>query len=265
MRPFRVGTLTAVVLLLLPLGLSSCGVSVSCACASPANLNRTPPPVSSVEAATYAARVAGLSAMTAEFAGSFQGRSIYQATAPKTLAFVDGESGVVLEVVAIDQMPNEVTTESPTTAAKTAAEAFLARTSLNTDGLAMASKIKTSAGVSAYDFTWSDSLGSAKFLISVNPVTGSVFAYADLRMGLPLALPLVGQARATQLAIDTDGRPGNQLIAADFNIDFASGVQISTWMVDLGVPTATDPNVYEHGSVIQIDALTGTAKVMKSA
>jgi hypothetical protein len=269
MRHFRVGTLTALLLLLLPLGLSSCNIgafgTTSCACASPADPNWTPPPVSDVQAAADAAKAAGLPAMKAEFAGSFQGRSIYQATAAGTLAFVDGESGVVFEVLAVDQMPNEVTTVPPTAAARTAAQAFLARTGLGTDGLTVAGGIKTSAGVSAYDFTWTDSLGSAKFLISVNPATDSVFAYADLRTELPLALPMVGRARASQLAIDADDRPGNQVLSADLTVEFGTGAQVSTWMVGLGVPTATDPNVYEHGAAIQIDALTGAATVLKSS
>jgi hypothetical protein len=265
MGSIRIRTPAALSLLFLALALSSCGVNVSCACASPADPNWTPPPVSAAEAAAHAARVAGLSTMTAEFAGSLQGRSIYQATALKTLAFVDAESGAVLEVLAVDQMPTEATTERPSAAAKSAALSFLATAGLSTDGLTVAGSINTSAGVSAYDFTWTDSLGSAKFLISVNPATGSVFAYVDLRANLPLARPMVGQARATQLAIDTDGRPGNQFIAADLSIDFGTGVQVSTWLVSLGVPTATDPNVYEHGAAIQIDALTGAATVLKSS
>lgn len=223
------------------------------------------PPVTDVEAAAYAAKVAGLPAMTAEFAGSIQGRSIYQATAAGTLAFVDGESGTVFEVLAVDRMPDEVTAEPPTAAASTAAQAFLARTGLSTDGLTVSGGIRTSAGVSAYDFTWTDSRGSAKFLISVNPSSGSVFGYADLRTELPLALPIVGQARATQLAIAADDRPGNQVLSADLSVDFGTGTQVSTWMVGLGVPTATDPNVYGHGAAIQIDALTGDSTVLKSS
>jgi hypothetical protein len=263
MRSLRVGTLAAaLLLLLLPLVLSSC--YITCACASPLDPNWTPPPVSDIEAGAYAAKVAGLPNMTAELSGSIQGRPIYQASGNNTLGFVDSESGVVFEVVAVDEMPNRATVEPPDGAAKSAADAFMTRTGLRDDNLIESSMLKTVSGVSAYDFTWKDSLGSAKFTISVNPSTKLVFAYTDLQMQSPLTPPILGKAAATQLAIAAHNVPGDQVTSAEFGIDFSSGVQVSSWAVGLGVPTATDPNVFEHGALISVDAVTGETVIVKS-
>jgi hypothetical protein len=263
MNSFRVGTLAAAfLLLLLPLSLSSC--YITCACASPRDPSWTPPPVSGIEAGTYAAKVAGLPDMTADLTGSIQGRPLYQATGHNTLGFVDGESGIVLEVVAVDQMPDDATAAPPTAAAKAAAEAFMARTGLSVDGLTESSMLKTASGASAYDYKWTDSLGSDEFEISVNPATQTVFAYVDLRMQLQLTPPILGKAAATQLAIAAHNVPGDQVTSAEFGIDFSSGVQLSSWAVGLGVPTATDPNVFAHGALIRVDAVTGETVIVKS-
>jgi hypothetical protein len=48
-------------------------------------------------------------------------------------------------------------------------------------------------------------------------------------------------------------------------IDFtASDSQVSTWSIGLGVPSATQADVYEHGALISVDAVTGQATIVKS-
>jgi len=98
----------------------------------------------------------------------------------------------------------------------------------------------------------------------VNASTGDVFAFADLRAQMNVTLPLIGRERATELAIAAFGVPGETVTSADLSIDFSTGVQASAWDVGLGVPTATQADVFEHGALIRVDAVTGEATVVKS-
>ncbi|HEX7590429.1 MAG TPA: hypothetical protein VF375_00620 [Candidatus Limnocylindrales bacterium] len=114
--------------------------------------------------------------------------------------------------------------------------------------------------------TWKDGSGLAytKYQVSVNATTGAVFAYLDLRLARGLAAPIVGKSRATTLAIAALGKPGQQVLAADFSVDFSSGTQVSTWDVSLGVPSATKSSVFEAGGLVRVDAATGAAMIGKS-
>jgi hypothetical protein len=262
MGRLRVGSVAAALLLfLLPLTLSSCDW---CGCLHTPDPNWTPAPIGSDEAAIYAAKIAGVPTMTAVESSGLNGRPFYWATADNTLAFVDAEGGIVLEVVLIDQMPEAATTEPPTAGAKSAADAFMTRTGLSTADLTESSELKTVAGVSAYDFTWTDSLSSAKFMISVNPATEAVFAYADLRMDLPLALPILGHDRATAIAVGARNVPGDQVNSATLRVDFSSGAQVSIWDVSMGVPTVDGSQTVEQKFVVRVDALTGATTIVKS-
>ena len=264
MRSFRLGTLAAaLLLLLLPLVVSSC--YITCACDSTPDPNWTPPPIGADEAGVYAAKVAGVPSMTAVEVSGLNGRPFYRATADNTVAFVDAaEGGDVLEVIAIDRMPEAATTEPPTAVAKSAADAFMARTGSSTADLTESSELKTVSGVSAYDFTWTDSLGSAKFTISVNPSTQAVFAYADLRMQRPLTLPILGQNRATAIAVAARNVPGDQVNSSSLTVDFSTGAQVSTWDVSMGVPIADGSQTIEQKFVVRVDASTGATTTVKS-
>jgi hypothetical protein len=263
MRSFRLGTLAAaLLLLLLPLVVSSC--YITCACVSTPDPNWTPPPISDIQAGADAAKVAGVPSMTAIEVSGLNARPFYRATADNTLAFVDAEGGDVLEVIAIDRMPEAATTEPPTAAAKSAADEFMTSTGLSDDMLTESSELNTVSGVSAYDFTWTDSLGSAKFTISVNPATQAVFAYADLRMQLPLTLPILGQNRATAIAVAARNVPGDQVNSASLTVDFSTGAQVSTWDVSMGVPIVDGSQTIEQKFVVRVDALTGATTIVKS-
>jgi hypothetical protein len=234
----------------------------ACGCATTADPNWTPPPVTAGEAAVYAAKVAGLPSMSADLTTGPDGRPLYVATAPDAVAYVDAVSGTVVEVVLENRMPNDATVSVSGSGAVAVAQVFLQHVGF-TDLVGSSSAINQ-AGVAAYMVTWSDAAGVAQLEIAVNAATGDVFAYADLRTQMNVAPPLIGRARATELAIAAFGVPGETVTSAELGIDFATGSQVSSWQVGLGVPTATQADVFERGALISIDAVTGQATIVKS-
>ena len=234
----------------------------ACGCATAPDSNWTPPPVTAGEAAVYAAKVAGLPSMSVDLGIGPNGRSLYVATAPNAVAYVDAVSGSVVEVVLEDRLPNDATVSVSSAGAIAVAQVFLEHVGF-TD-LVGSSRAISQAGVAAYMVTFSDAAGVAKLEIAVNAATGDVFAYADLSVQMNVTPPLIGRARATELAIAAFGVPGETVTSAELTIDFASGSQVSSWQVGLGVPTATQADVFEQGALINIDAVTGEATIVKS-
>jgi hypothetical protein len=256
-KRFVIGPVGAVLLLIvLPLTLSSC--NISCACDLPPTFS--PAPVNPLQAGQDAAKFASVPSMSAGIVAGLDGRYFYRATAANRLAFVDAESGIVLELVLTDQMPNDSTASKSGADARGAAETFMSGTGLSTQGMTESADLKTVAGVSAYEITWNDAAGvhAGKFEVSVNAATGNVFAYVDLRMQLALTPPIVGSSRATALAVAAAGIPGETARSVDFAIDFATGVEVSTWRISLSVPGAAAGS-YEHVAVVTVDAVSGTA------
>lgn len=236
--------------------------TTACSCATAGDPNWTPPPVTAGEAAVYAAKVAGLPSMSADLGIGPDGRSLYVATAPDAVAYVDAVSGSVVEVVLENRMPNDATVSVSGSGAVAVAQVFLQHVGF-TDFVGSARAVNQ-AGVAAYMVTWSDAAGVAQLEIAVNAATGDVFAYADLRTQMNVAPPLIGRARATELAIAAFGVPGETVTSAELGIDFATGSQVSSWQVGLGVPTATQADVFEQGALLSIDAVTGQATIVKS-
>jgi hypothetical protein len=234
----------------------------ACGCATAADPNWTPPPVTASEAAVYAAKIAGLPSMSADLGVGPDGRSLYVATAPDAIAFVDAVSGSVVEVVLEDRMPNDATVAVSGAGALAVAQVFLEQR--GTTDLVGSFHPINQAGVAAYLVTWSDAAGVAKLDIAVNASTGDVFAYVDLGPQMNATPPLIGRARAIELAIAAFGVPGETVTSAELAIDLVTGSQVSSWDVGLGVPTASQADVFERGALIRIDAVTGEATVVKS-
>jgi hypothetical protein len=176
----------ATLMALLPISVSGC--NIACGCATPPDLNRTPPPIGADEAANSAAKFAGVPTMSPRLVNGLSHRLFYEATAENALAFVDAESGIVLEVVLEDQMPNDATASVAIGDARAAAEAFLQRVGLSTEGFVESAQATSQAGIAAYQVDWQDSSAPAtpKFRLLVNASTGKVFAFVDLRMQLNL-------------------------------------------------------------------------------
>ena len=258
MKRFALGPVAAVLLLiLLPLTLSSC--DITCGCTSTPDPNWTPAPVDAQQAGQDAAKFASVPSTSAAIVAGLDDRYFYRATATNVLAFVDAESGFVLELVLTDQMPNDTTASRTEADARGAAEVFMSGVGMATEGMTESAQLKTVAGVSAYEITWNDAGGvhAGKFEVSVNAATGSVFAYVDLRMQMALTAPILGATRATALAIAAAAIPelGGVARSVSFGIDFATGAQVSAWAVAVGVPSTTTV------AVVTVDAVTGTVTV----
>src|SRR5450759_4452569 len=247
----------AVILSLLPVTVSGC--SVTCGCTATADPNWTPQPITAQQAAFYAAKVAGRASgtiddpsMSAVPISGPNGRDFYQATAADFVALVDSTSGSVVEVVLEDQLPNDAIVSASASDARTAAEAFMQRAG-NLEGLSESAQVVRRAGVAAYEVQWNPAEKDATtFVVWVNPSTGSVFAFVDLRIQHNLAAPLVGRERATALAITALGVPGETVTSAELAIDFTTGSQSSVWQV--GFVSRT----------VRVDAITGETTIVKS-
>jgi hypothetical protein len=134
------------------------------------------------------------------------------------------------------------------------------------DGPSASAQVVRQSGVAAYEVELRESSGNkaAQYVVWVNASTGSVFAFVDLRLQINLAAPIVGRERAAALAIAALGVPGETVTSAELAIDFATGAQLSAWQVGLGVPTATQADVFEHLALVRVDAVTGATTIAKS-
>jgi hypothetical protein len=123
----------------------------------------------------------------------------------------------------------------------------------NLEGLSESAQVVRRAGVAAYEVQWNPAEKDATtFVVWVNPSSGSVFAFIDLRMQLGLTAPIVGRDRATELAIAALGVPGETVTSAELVIDFTTGSQSSVWQVRFVSRT------------VRVDAVTGETTIVKS-
>ncbi len=151
------------------------------------------PPVSPEDAAARASRLAGVMMTPAPDWATIEGMPVSEPRGEGAFAFVDGNSGTVLEVVLEKQLPDSDTVSVSSDAASSAAQAFLSRGSVTTDGLAAQTTLALRASVAYYDVTWSaPGAGKPALEIRVNASSGAVFAYRDLRAGIELTAPNVG-------------------------------------------------------------------------
>jgi hypothetical protein len=265
MKRFGLGlVMWALLLLLLPFSVGGC--NISCSCASTPDPNWTPAPIGTGEAAMSGAKFAGVPSMTAERIVGPESRTFYRATAPNTIALVDGDSGIVVEVVLEDQMPNDGDASATEDSVRAAAQAFMTRIGMTTEGFSESVQLIGRAGVAAYDIKWTQ-LGTVevpKFEVLVNASTGAAFAYVDLRMMWSLTAPVIGRQKASELALAALGQPDAQVDSADFTIDFSAGTQSSTWTVGFGAAGATASDGARGSTLVRVNAVTGAATVEKS-
>jgi hypothetical protein len=175
-----------------------------------------------------------------------------------TLAFVDGNTGAVLEVVLENKLPDSDTVSITADDASSAAAAFLSRGDVTTDGLIAQTPLVHDASVAFYDLTWAAE-GAAKTALEVrvNSSSGAVFAYRDLRSSVEVAAPILGYGAAMRLAGESTYAGGENPTAEespgpDVQLYFgAPDGHEWTWMV--GFPDG----------VLSVDAVTGEVWVAK--
>ena len=180
-------------------------------------------------------------------------RPIFEPMGDGVVAFVDGNSGTVLEVVLEKQLPDSDTVSVSSDAASSAAQAFLSRGGVTTDGLAAQTTLARGASVAYYDVTWSaPDAGKPALEIRVNASRGAVFAYRDLRAGIELTAPIFGQSVAIRLAQESAYALGEAANAPEMqDPDFQAYGDSWSWMV-----------VFPDG-VLTVDAVTGEVSVAK--
>jgi hypothetical protein len=261
--------LAAVALLLGLLPLTAGACNISCACTTPPTHppGWTPPPVSTneavVAAAAFAAGTTGAhpSGLQASPTYSSEGHPAYTVVSPTVDAVVEAQTGLVVEFVLMDALPDSSDVAISSADALARATAFLGDRSRDT-GILVATTTLQGGATSAYIVTWADQSGGAgQISVSVNPSSGTVFAFVDQRFGVQFVPPSIGAAAAGRLALAAVSMPGALVLAKDF--DF--GLGDATWQVSLGVPSTTESDVYVHGAAVEVDAVTGAVTIEKSS
>jgi hypothetical protein len=265
MRRFGVRLAALAFLLgLLPITVSGC--NITCACASTPDPNWTPPPVSAQEAQVAAAKFAAgstgaqPSGLVASLGYSSQDHPLYSVLGPTVGAVVDAHSGLVLEFVQVDALPESSEVSISSAVAQARATSFLSDRGRDM-GVLVATTTLRSGTTSAYVVTWAaQGSGVEQISVSVDPYSGTPFAFVDQRFGVRPVPPSIGAATAARLALAAISAPGELVFANDFSFGFDD----STWGVSLGVPSATASDAYEHGAFVDVDAVTGVVTVRKS-
>lgn len=255
----------AALLALLPLTLNSC--IIACGCGVTPDPNWTQPPVTAQEAAVFAATFAGGNTteqptdLVASLIYSDQDHPLFDVSNANVETVVDAHSGLVLEWIRVDSLPNSTDAVVSSAAAQTAAESFMSDRDRYTGELTPTTALRPGVAASAYVVTWAgqgfDAPGQS---VSVNPSTGAPFAFVDERYGVRLVPPVLGAEAAGRLALAAVATPGLSVQSTDF----VFGLENPSWQVNLVGPSATASAEPEHGAYVSVDAVTGAATVGKS-
>ena len=276
-RAFLVGALFVVVGALVILGTLAVTFSVfvgsRCACAAtptPRDPNWTPtppPPFSPADAATRASKLAGVTLSATSDWQTLGGRPIAASTGSGVVAYVDGNSGAVLEIVFTDRLPNSDSVTVTADGAIAASEAFVSADGAATNGLTARADLLHRASLSYFGVAWaadasaapagstagaSAGARSATVELLVNATTGMVFAYRDLQSGAALTVPFVGHEAAIRLAEQSSYATGEAAAPDQSDETLMPGLDGPwTWMVG-----------FQDG-VLVVDAATGEVTVGK--
>jgi hypothetical protein len=249
-----------ILLALVPLFVAGC-----CNCAAP-----TPgPTISAAQAAAAGASAAAVGSMNAELIDGQGGECYYRATSDGAVVVLN-PWGEVEELVLLDQMPVDDTVSAGSDQALAAAKALLSRERFP-DRSIPSYKSATEVhqgGVAALrvDYSWdpppyeSGRTGYIDFSVMVNAKTGAAFAW-DLLNEIPNPhVPVIGKARAMEIALAKYAPSGGQVPSARMTIDFQGGDPHSAWLVELGASGAA-PSGMLPPATVGVDAVTGEATI----
>jgi hypothetical protein len=229
-----------------------------CACASLGS--EAPWPVSEQRAIAAARPYLSAGDIGLERSGT-SGHRLYVLTAPGGLVLIDGETGSDLEAAFWAAMPDTAQRTIPADAATRNATDFLRLHSIDVAGLTPAVDASSEVGMDLV--AWSDA-GGARVMVAVNAATGDVASFTDLRSGVRLVAPTLTRAAAEPRALAVLDVAGEQVLSGDVRVEFdATGTQRSVWSFGLGVPSSTQADVYLDGAVVEVDAHSGEATVVK--
>ena len=210
--------------------------------------------------------------MNADLVDGPGGSLFYYVSSTGAFVYVDAVSGRVAEVVLQGSMPADDAVATTNAEASSAAAALIGESGWAPSGIAPSVTMVHVAGVAFQQVDWSTAttIGPSPgevgpvLRVLVNAGTGAVFALVDTESGANLAPPVIGRERAAQIGIAADGVEGDQLLGADFQTSLTDSGQVSSWIVGVGVPTATQADVYGHGAAIEVNAVTGDATILKT-
>ncbi|MGA3029575.1 MAG: hypothetical protein ABSE58_02400 [Candidatus Limnocylindrales bacterium] len=216
----------------------------------------TPLPISDSHAAAATRPFTGVT-MTASYWGAAAGEPIYELTGGNKYAFVDAETGRVLEVFDVDQLPAADAITITAASAQAAATAYLREAGVGTVGLTASVALQHRASTAFYDVTWPEAADYVTPEVLVNATTGSVFAYDDLGFApkVKLAPPVLSSAAALALAQASIYAVGQATGSPpDFQVvPGTSGEPLLSWWVGF------------NDGVLSVDAATGQVAIVKWA
>ena len=183
------------------------------------------------------------------------------------VAYVNGNSGAVLEIVFMDRLPNSDSVTVTTDGAISASQAFVSAGGAASNGLTARADLVRRASVAYFDVSWiapaaasvagsaadaSAGAGRTDIELLVNASTGAVFAYRDLQSGASLTVPIVGHEAAIALAEQSSRANGEAADPDQVGGTLTPGLDSPwTWMVG-----------FQDGVLI-VDAVTGEVTVGK--
>jgi hypothetical protein len=243
-------------------------LSPSCACATmtthePGWTPSPPPPLPISTAESKTTRFSGVP-MTVDGEWFDLGdRVVIRTTGTGATAMVDGNSGEVIVAVRTDLLPD--TGEPVVTAAESesTATAYLRSVSLTPDGLVARTRTLPAGLGSAFEVTFTPASDPApRYRLFVNGISGDVFAF-EIGSFTEAGVPVVGRAEAIRRAQAAIPEQGQLVLSADLQFDTWSVAPAWTWQIGLGVPTATQADVFEGGGYVTVDAASGETTVVK--
>jgi hypothetical protein len=266
-RWFAVGCAALLIVFAIPIGLVVYPLltAPACGCTSPPThppgWTPTPPPaISLADSADRASRLAGVTLAPAKDWLAIGDTPVSEPSSGGIVAFVDGNTGTVLEVVFENRLPASDTASISADAATGAAEAFLTAGGATTDGLVSRTGLVRGPAVAYFDVAWSQpEAGSPDLEVLVNSAGGDVFVYRDLRSGPALKAPVLSYTAAAELARQSplaQGETPQMLSVEDEQASLEVDLNASdghAWMWLVGFPDG----------VLFVDATAGDVWVAK--
>jgi hypothetical protein len=248
-----------ILLALVPLFVAGC-----CGCVAP-----TPgPTLAAAQAAAAAASAAAIPSMNAELVDGQDGACYYRAASDGAVVVLDAW-GMVEELVLLDQMPVDDTVSASSDQALAAARALLSRERFSDSSIPDYPTVTEvhQGGVAALrvDYSWyapddSQRDSNIDFSVMVNAKTGAAFAWDLLKKAPNPHVPVIGRARAMEIALAKYAASGGQVPSARMTIDFRGGDPHSVWLVELGAPWPASSGILPPATV-GVDAVTGEVTI----
>ena len=243
-------------------------LSPSCACATmtshePGWTPSPPPPLPRSTAESKTAKFSGVPMKVDGEWFDLGGRVVIRTAGTGAIAMVDGNSGEVVVAVRTDLLPDTGEPVLTDVESEASAAAYLRSASLTPDGLIAQTRLLPSDLGSAIEVTFAAAGDPApRYRLFVNAMSGKVFAF-EIGSLTEVPMPVLGRAEAILRAQEAIPEQGQLVLNADLQFDTWSVSPAWTWQIGLGVPTATEADVFQGGGYVTVDATSGETTVVK--